>query len=190
MWKTRDKNSGTMSIELIQVDIPQHPVDLHGIVTRGTKELSSTLQEFRGVRILQRGKNVHEDSAEMPRASPKLAKKTEVEEEEEVKPLPKPEPEDSTLIKPLVMQFNVTLQKFLMSAALLPSLSAEYSMVKVTSRGVTGRKAKFVVDIPKHFLSFSTKIREEQLEDNINLPSEASIDLPYVSRVCGLCRQR
>lgn len=37
------------------MDIPQHPVDLHGIVTRGTKELSSTLQEFRGVRILQRG---------------------------------------------------------------------------------------------------------------------------------------
>jgi hypothetical protein len=38
----------------LQVEIPQHPVDLHSIVTRGTKELSSTLQEFRGVRILQR----------------------------------------------------------------------------------------------------------------------------------------
>jgi hypothetical protein len=41
-----------------QVEIPQHPVDLHGIVTRGTKELSSTLQEFRGVRILQRSSKV------------------------------------------------------------------------------------------------------------------------------------
>jgi len=42
-----------------QVEIPQHPVDLHSIVTRGTKELSSTLQEFRGVRILQRGSKAH-----------------------------------------------------------------------------------------------------------------------------------
>ena len=36
MWKTKDKNSGTLKVDLIQVDIPQHPVDLHSIVTRGT----------------------------------------------------------------------------------------------------------------------------------------------------------
>ena len=35
MWKTKDKNSGTLKVDLIQVDIPQHPVDLHSIVTRG-----------------------------------------------------------------------------------------------------------------------------------------------------------
>ena len=75
-------------------------------------------------------------------------------------------PEDSTLIKPLVMQFHVTLHKLAVSAALLPSLSAEYSMVNVTSRGVTGSKAQFVVDVPKHTLSFSTKLREEQLDSN------------------------
>ena len=34
MWKTKDKNSGTLRVDLIQVDIPQHPVDLHSIVTR------------------------------------------------------------------------------------------------------------------------------------------------------------
>ena len=31
MMKTKDKNSGTMKVDLIQLDIPQHPVDLHTI---------------------------------------------------------------------------------------------------------------------------------------------------------------
>ena len=39
-------------MNLVQVEIPQHPVDLHGIVTRGTKELSSTLREFRRAGLL------------------------------------------------------------------------------------------------------------------------------------------
>lgn len=63
MWKLKDKNSGTLAVNLVQVEIPQHPVDLHGIVTRGTKELSSTLQEFRGARILQRGRTMAPDDA-------------------------------------------------------------------------------------------------------------------------------
>jgi len=67
--------------------------------------------------------------------------------------------EDSKLIKPLVMQFHFTLMKFTISAALLPSLQAEYSMERVTSRGVTGSKAKFVIDLPKHTLSFATKFQ-------------------------------
>lgn len=63
MWKLKDKNSGTLAVDLVQVEIPQHPVDLHGIVTRGTKELSSTLQEFRGARILQRGRTMAAEDA-------------------------------------------------------------------------------------------------------------------------------
>ena len=51
------------------MDIPQHPVDLHSIVTRGTKELSSTLQEFRGVRNLQRSKTVVEKDYEQDSSS-------------------------------------------------------------------------------------------------------------------------
>ena len=53
MWKTKDKNCGTLSVDLVQVEIPQHPVDLHSIVTVTTKELSSTLQEFRGTILNQ-----------------------------------------------------------------------------------------------------------------------------------------
>ena len=73
-------------------------------------------------------------------------------------------------------------------------------MFKVTSKGVTGSKAKFIVDIPKHILSFNTKL--DGCQDNIGetdinngnvddvapennfgdtiLPKEASIDLPLV----------
>jgi hypothetical protein len=57
---------------------------------------------------------------------------------------------------------------------------AEYCMERVTSRGVTGGKAKFVIDLPKHNLSFATKIQENLDSLETNLPSEASIDLPQV----------
>ena len=53
----------------------------------------------------------------------------------------------------------------------------------------TGEKAKFVIDLPRHTLSFNTKLtgqeqREEGEEEmdasEAHLPSEASIDLPKV----------
>lgn len=40
----RDKNSALLTVGAINIDIPQHPVALHGMMTRGTKQLSSTLQ--------------------------------------------------------------------------------------------------------------------------------------------------
>ncbi len=45
--------------------------------------------------------------------------------------------------------------------------------------GLTGSKAKFSVLLPRHKLSFTTRL-EETLERETNLPSEASIDLPKV----------
>lgn len=63
----------------------------------------------------------------------------------------------SGLIQPLVMQFNILLQSLSVSAALLPSLQAQYKMDHVTSVGVSGYKAKFTIDLPNHTLSFTTK---------------------------------
>ena len=40
-------NSALVSIGEIDIDIPQHPVVLHDMLTRGTNKLSTTLQEFR-----------------------------------------------------------------------------------------------------------------------------------------------
>ena len=45
---------------------------------------------------------------------------------------------------------------------------------------MTGEKAKFVIDLPRHTLSFNTKLQEEMDASEANLPSEASIDLPKV----------
>ena len=49
---------------------------------------------------------------------------------------------------------------------------------------MTGEKAKFVIDLPRHTLSFNTKLKhgvEEEMDaSEANLPSEASIDLPKV----------
>jgi len=39
-------DSGLLSVGLVDIDIPQHPVILHGMVTRSSKRLSTTLQEF------------------------------------------------------------------------------------------------------------------------------------------------
>lgn len=42
--RLKDKNSALLTVGAINIDIPQHPVALHGMMTRGTKQLSSTLQ--------------------------------------------------------------------------------------------------------------------------------------------------
>lgn len=42
--RTKDQNSGLLTIGVVNIDIPQHPVALHGMMTRGSKQLSSTLQ--------------------------------------------------------------------------------------------------------------------------------------------------
>lgn len=82
----------------------------------------------------------------------------------------------SGLLEPIVMQFHLILQSLSITAALLPSLQAQYKMDQVTSSGITGSKAKFTIDLPQHSLSFTTKLQVTEA----NLPSEASIELPKV----------
>lgn len=82
----------------------------------------------------------------------------------------------SGLLEPIVMQFHMILQSLSITAALLPSLQAQYKMDQVNSSGITGGKAKFTIDLPHHNLSFTTKLQVTEA----NLPSEASIELPKV----------
>lgn len=42
--RQKDKNSGLLTVGAVNIDIPQHPVALHGMMTRGSKQLSSTIQ--------------------------------------------------------------------------------------------------------------------------------------------------
>ncbi|KAK5638052.1 hypothetical protein RI129_012347 [Pyrocoelia pectoralis] len=115
--KSKDKNSALLTIGAVVIEIPQHPVALHGMVTRSSKQLSSTLQ---------------------------------------------------------VCLFFLSI-----TAALLPSLQAQYKMDQLKSMGTTGSKAKFTIDLPRHSLSFTTIYPLNQGTD-INLPTEASIALPVV----------
>lgn len=44
---SKDKNSALLTVGSVAITIPQHPVALHGMMARGSKHLSSTLQVCR-----------------------------------------------------------------------------------------------------------------------------------------------
>ncbi|XP_059220169.1 bridge-like lipid transfer protein family member 1 isoform X10 [Stomoxys calcitrans] len=180
--RSRDKNSGLLSIGPVNIEIPQHPVALHGMMTRSSKQLSSTLQELRvgrnSGRTASRTHNV--DEPESPFHSRNSGSNMDTKEKPQTHPRKfnthtRSQPQQNGLLQPLVMQFNVLLQSLSINAALLPSLQAQYRMNHVSSTGVSGNRAKFVIDLPTHTLSFNTKIQNE-----MNLPSEACIALPPV----------
>ncbi|XP_053666304.1 bridge-like lipid transfer protein family member 1 [Anopheles marshallii] len=185
----KDKNNGLLSIGIVNVDIPQHPVALHGMMTRSSKQISSTLQELRVTRTSARLTRQNEEP-ESPlhhhqrdardKATPSAASNQRKHSTATVRTMTGATTaagnNPSGLLQPLVMQFNIILQSLSISAALLPSLQAQYKMDHVTSTGVTGSKAKFTVDLPNHSLSFTTKIQTTET----NLPSEACIALPPV----------
>nr|XP_031841602.1 transmembrane protein KIAA1109 isoform X3 [Nomia melanderi] len=167
----KDKNSGLLTVGVVNIDIPQHPVALHGMMTRGSKQLSSTLQELRVTRTssrMSRGQQQDDVDTGVPGSPHQYAPAPQVD-------VQKPQVV-SSLLEPIVMQFNIILQSLSITAALLPSLQAQYKMDQVTSSGVTGSKAKFTIDLPHHTLSFTTKLQVTEA----NLPSEASIELPKV----------
>ncbi|XP_037884226.1 transmembrane protein KIAA1109 isoform X1 [Glossina fuscipes] len=180
----RDKNSGLLTIGPVNIEIPQHPVALHGMMTRSSKQLSSTLQELRVGR--NSGRTTTRSHTQEEPESPFHARNSGSGIETKEKPQQKSrkfniqtrvQSQQNGLLQPLVMQFNVLLQSLSINAALLPSLQAQYRMNQVSSKGVTGNRAKFVIDLPTHTLSFNTKI---QVRNEMNLPSEACIALPMV----------
>ncbi|BFF95237.1 transmembrane protein KIAA1109 homolog [Drosophila madeirensis] len=202
----KDKNSGLLSIGAVNIDIPQHPVALHGMMTRSSKQLSSTIQELRVKRNSGRS-TLRSFTAEEPespfhaRNSGGASSAAGAASETRERTVSggggaQQQPQQAArraahmahsklggaaaqhqngLLQPLVMQFNILLQSLSINAALLPSLQAQYRMNHVSSMGVTGQRAKFVIDLPTHTLSFNTKIQNE-----MNLPSEACIGLPPV----------
>ena len=168
MWKAKDRNNGHLSIGPVHVEIPQHLVTLHDIMTRSTKQITSTLMEFNGTRILYRGKTLAMDDSDLePRLHPAVGPVVE---------------EESHLIKPLVMTFQLVIESFAVSAALLPSLQAQYLMEMVSSKGVTGSKAKFSAILPKHTLNFTTKLESSELREDTTLPSAWSPPGPTSAR--------
>ncbi|OWR42726.1 hypothetical protein KGM_210934 [Danaus plexippus plexippus] len=161
------------SIGSVRIDLPQHPVALHGVMTRSSKQLSSTLQEL----------GVTRTSSRMSRGPAGGA--GEDEDEGSPPPAPRPPPAQTPrpdpLLQPLQLQFSILLQSLSITAALLPSLQAQYKMERVHGAGVTAARAHFTVDLPHHSLSFVTRLQVSEA----NIPAAASVALPAVS-----CRAR
>lgn len=175
--KGKDKNNALLTVGAIIIDIPLHPIQLHGMVTRSSKQLSTTLQELRVTRTSARLSKQNED-LESPMLNrekeKKKAQKTRISQ-----PMTSTNENKSALLQPLVMQFNVFLQSLSITASLLPSLQAQYKMDNVTGKGSTGNKASFNIDLPSQSLSFITKATSQ--DTSVNLPPQASIPLPQVN---------
>ena len=175
--KGKDKNNALLTVGAIFIDIPLHPIQLHGMVTRSSKQLSSTLQELRVTRTSARLSKQNED-LESPLHN-KEAKEKKTTQKSRVNQMSGNQNDNkSALLQPLVMQFNVFLQSLSITASLLPSLQAQYKMDNVTGKGSTGNKANFNIDLPSQSLSFITKATSH--ETSANLPPQASIPLPQV----------
>lgn len=166
--KGKGRNSALLTIGPINFDIPQHPVALHGMMTRSSRQLSTTLQELRATRQPSRTSRQIDEFGPTVTHSPQPPWDMTTHHRVNA--------DAQELIKPIVIHFSIILDSLTIGAALLPSLCAQYQMGQVTSMGVTGSKAKFTVDLPQHTLSFNTKVPTSES----NLPSSASVDLPPV----------
>lgn len=191
--KAKDTNSALLTIGPVAIDIPQHPIALHGMVTRSSRQLSTTLQELRSSRQPSRSsrhfettnatsaQNTASEAGPGGQATtatnvsaPPEGTRLNMQRRPGGRPLAVA-PEQ--LMKPIVVQFSVILDSFTIGAALLPSLRAFYQIGQVTSSGVSGSKAKFVVDVREHQLSFNTNVTSVEA---VNLPSQASVALPPI----------
>lgn len=153
-WEAaRPGGAALLSVGGVRVELPQHPVALHGVMTRSSRQLSSTLQELGVTRAASR---LREEEAGSP-------------------PPPPPPPRARPSAPPLRLQFSLAVQSVSVTAALLPSLQAQYRMEHVSSAGVTGPGAHFTVELPQHSLSFVTRLQAEA-----NLPAAAMVALPAV----------
>lgn len=203
--KGKDHNSALLKIGAINIDIPQHPVALHGMMTRSSRQLSTTLQEFKTQRGVYRASNKTGDNLDFqPRQEQTTLRSDDFPKQPTLDSTTTTTTDkdqfDSTIrfrndsnrkhhlnvdnqkekfIRPIVVQFHIILDSFQIGASLLPSLSAQYSIGQVTSAGVTGHKAKFTIDFEEHKLSFNTKVKPDTQTD-ANLPSSASVSLPKI----------
>lgn len=147
-----------LSVGAVHIDIPQHPVVLHSMVTRSSKQLSTTLQELR-------------------RSAPGRTAQRLPAEEMALQGSPMPPVMSARPAPPLVVRLDLLLEGLTTGAALLPSLRAHYHMGPLNGTGCTGSQARFTVHLPHHSLSFNTKVPPAC---EANLPSRASVELPPV----------
>ncbi|XP_036364401.1 transmembrane protein KIAA1109 homolog isoform X4 [Octopus sinensis] len=167
--RSKKHNSALISIGAIDVDIPQHPVVLHGMMARSSKQLSTTFQEFRRTAQKSRQPDISESinpevvAAEIANAA-KMTSDNKAKTENPMKTVT------------LHIHFKAILQGLTIGASLLPSLRAHHKTSPITVTGMTGKKARFTIDLPAHTLSFKSRVSSFET----SIPSSASIDLPPI----------
>ena len=109
--RSKDKNSALLTVGAVNIEIPQHPVALHGMMTRGTKQLSSTLQELRVTRTssrMSRGTTIDElDTNVGPQPSPRQPVRSSKGNSSIRSHI---QANSSPLLQPLVMHFTAVIQ--------------------------------------------------------------------------------
>ncbi|CAH0602821.1 unnamed protein product [Chrysodeixis includens] len=187
-WEAgRQGATALLNVGGVRVDLPQHPVALHGVMTRSSRQLSSTLQELGVTRTSSRlSRTGPGGPASAAGTAGPAGAGSGSSSEGSPAPAPRPPrpprpPAPHPLLNPLHLHFSVVLQSLSITAALLPSLQAQYKMEQVQSSGVTGNKAQFTVDLQQHSLSFVTKLQGGfgQVPE-ANIPAEAAVWLPGV----------
>lgn len=164
-------NSAIVSIGDIMVNIPHHPVVLHGMLTRGSTQLSSTLMEFR--KSLPRSSRVLD--VDYSTVDSKDSKGST--EQSQASTIPRAdEGTNRSKGSNIHIHLKAVLKGITIGASLLPSLRAQYKTGPISINGITLKKAKFTLDLPNHALSFKSKVKT--MESSI--PSSSSIDLPAV----------
>lgn len=232
----KETNSAHLMIGPILLDIPQQPSALHGMVTRSSRQISTTIQELRSSRQPSRGAPdvassstgatttvdatiiQIEDTSLDPSVPLNLQTQSAIGTPIGEYPV-KLDPHHltpttggasnvpTTLLgssfrksalkssafkspnimvmtgKDFVVQFSISLESFTIGAALLPSLRAQYQIAKFSSSGITGEKARYVIDLMEHSLSFNARVSAQQQPANNEmppLPSFAKVALPSI----------
>ncbi|XP_050552072.1 transmembrane protein KIAA1109 homolog isoform X4 [Spodoptera frugiperda] len=195
-WEAgRPGATALLSVGGVRVDLPQHPVALHGVMTRSSRQLSSTLQELGVTRTSSRlSRTGPSGPSSGPTGTSGGAGGSGSSSEGSPAPAPRPPrvprpPPAHPLLNPLHLHFSIVLQSLSVTAALLPSLQAQYKMEQVQSSGVTGNKAQFTVDLQQHSLSFVTKLQVAEV-GAAKLPAEAAVWLPGVHVAGRVLEQR
>ncbi|BFZ14882.1 hypothetical protein BsWGS_17921 [Bradybaena similaris] len=170
MRRNKEHNSILVSIGVIDVDIPQHPVILHDMMSRSSKKITATLQELRWPAQSTNRPHIPTDgNLNQSSASTTAGAHSKVSPE---KPMAK--------VVRKHLHIKSVMQGLVIGASILPSLKAQYKTEAIILSGVLGRKAHFTVTLPTHLLSFKSKITAAAALADSLIPSAASIELPPI----------
>ena len=191
-----ESNSAHLIVGPILLDIPQQPSTLHGMVSRSSRQISSTLQELR--QSSSRTKSRFPPDEPHPHVTIDMTSEIMVPSvdhhhhhagghsppgrpiSEEIISLSKKQKANIRPIiiignKELIVNFSLSVESFTIGAALLPSLRTQYQILSFNSSGVTGDKGRFVIDLLDHHLSFTASSVSQDY-----LPSFAKVSLPSI----------